>query len=69
MFSLVELVVLKALNLESFDFAAKVAAAGGARELVTPPPARDEEQKLRESARVLAEKEKMRARHPLLANL
>ena len=58
-----------ALGLERFDFAAAVSAAGGVRELVKPPPVRDEEDQVREAGRVEEEKERLRASHPLLANL
>jgi len=67
--SLCELVTLRALGLERLDFRGAVAAAGGVRELVTPPPARDEGEKAVETRRVQLEKERMRGRHPLLANL
>ena len=60
---------LQALGLERLDFAAQVAAANAVRELVTPPPARDERVKQREAERVEAEKKRLRAAHPLLANL
>jgi hypothetical protein len=68
-YSLCELVTLKALGLERLDFRGAVLAAGGVRELVTPPPARDEAAKVVEARRVLEQKETLRARYPLLANL
>ena len=55
--------------MERLDFAAEIAAAGGARELVKPPPVRDEAEALAEAGRVKAEKGRLRARHPQLASL
>ena len=69
-FSLCELVTLRALGLETFDFAAAVAAVGGKRELVKPPPVRDEVEVVVEAKRVEDEKERLKAQHPeLLASL
>jgi hypothetical protein len=69
-YSLAELVTLQALGLERLDFAAQVAAVNAVRELVTPPPARDELVRQREAERVDVEKRRLRAaHHPLLANL
>jgi hypothetical protein len=63
-------VTLQALGLERLDFAAQVAAVNAVRELVTPPPARDELVRQREAERVDVEKRRLRAaHHPLLANL
>ena len=44
---------------DRFDFAALVDAAGGKRELVTPPPARTAEVKAAETERVEEEKRRL----------
>eukprot|EP01052_Picozoa_sp_SAG31_P042991 SAG31_NODE_7014_length_1816_cov_1.786838_2_plen_73_part_00 len=44
---------------DRFDFAALVDAAGGTRELVTPPPARTDEVKAAEAKRVEEEKRRL----------